>query len=169
MHDSPHVHMSGFFPVHHREWEPSAKRTTERQFKRTSEGRILSNILEDALNFVEEIPAQTRSLFLVEGDGLRELGLCLGMKPDYHPNRSRMDVKASSSGMASTPPARISSSLRRTSAIQAASISASSSKLEMSRSARRARSAVGSLNSSCSSWSAVMIAPAEVKYECPQW
>jgi hypothetical protein len=75
------------------------------------------------------------------------------MKPDYHPKRVRIVFNASSTGMASTAPDWSSSSLLRTSAIHAASTSASSSRLAISRSAKRARSAAGSFKSSCSIWS----------------
>lgn len=55
------------------------------------------------------------------------------METDYHPKRFRMEVRASSRGIASTAPETSSSSLRRTSAIHAASISESSSRLAMRR------------------------------------
>lgn len=61
-------------------------------------------VSKDPLNLFEEITTQAWGPFLVECRGLSDLGPGQGMEPDYHPNRSRMEVKASSSGMVSTAP-----------------------------------------------------------------
>ena len=112
VHDCLHPDDVVTLTVDDSERKPAAESSTMRTVEGTAKSRILCDDTNDALGLIEELTPQARRPSLVEPHGLSVLGHCLGMKSDYHPNRARMVVSASSIGMARTAPDCNSSSLR---------------------------------------------------------
>jgi hypothetical protein len=117
--------------------------------------RISEDALNRCANFHHEVRFQTCHLSLVELNRFAQFGACSRMKREASAQRVRSlnSSNTCSPGMGMTAPERNSATRRRTSVNQACSISESSSRLAMSRSARRARSTRGrssAIDSTCS-------------------
>src|SRR5690554_420233 len=119
--------------------------------------RIGSDQAHRMIELIDELGTKPHGLALVECCGLEKLLTGRSEDPNDHACLIRRfaSLSTSSRGTASISPLRYASSLRRTSMAHACSISVSSSRLAISRSARRARSPRGSARSASSSSSAV--------------
>ena len=100
MHDRQHPDTAAILAIYDTEWKAAAVGPPKPFAERAAKSRSLPNHPQNTFHFFKELTAQAGRLLLVERNGLGVLCQGVWMKSDYHPNRARMLVSASSTGIA---------------------------------------------------------------------